>query len=308
MGIRDELGKDLAAQAGPGGLQTVSATVIDVTADGLVNLTMRGATVYGVACADSYRNRRAGDTVAVRRGAIPVVLWRLGADPGDTDEDTIKALAQEIALDAQVVRAARWGTTEPAGAGWQGPMTLYMRTTSDGQVELYGQLTVQTEPPPPPTPPRTPSPVTVSATSSGSWRGGRPDDYASNPMQGDWTGSGNRRGAWFYGSQIADACAGKTVASMKVQFTRARGSGSNSKRPLHVYLHGYTAPPSGQLALGAGPEELLQLSVGATGTATLPASWRAALASGSARGLAIYASGRSDYMAVTDGRITITFS
>lgn len=127
-------------------------------------------------------------------------------------------------------------------------------------------------------------------------------------MQGDWTGSGNRSGAWFYGTKIADACAGKTVASMTVAFSRKSGSGVNGKRPLHLYLHGYTSAPSGQLNLGDGPEELLSLSVGTKGTATLPASWRSALASGSARGLAIYSSGRGDYMGVTGGAITIKFS
>ncbi|PZH18754.1 hypothetical protein C1I97_03385 [Streptomyces sp. NTH33] len=309
MGIRDEFGKDLAALGAlGGGLQTVSAVVTDVTDRGTVNLSMQGADLYDVACTDAYRNRRAGDTVAVRRGAIPVVLWRLGDDPEDTNEATIRSIATEVALDAQVVRAARWGTMEPAGSGWQGPVTLYMRTNAEGKVELYGRLDLQTEPPPPPPSPRTPRPVTISPTSSGSWRGGRPDDYADFPMQGDWTGRGNRRGGWFYGTRIADACAGKTVRSMAVAFTRRRGSGVNSKRPLHVYLHGYTSPPSGQLSLGAGPEDLLRLSVGAKGTATLPAAWRAALASGSARGLAIYASGRADYMAVSGGSITITFS
>ncbi len=77
---------------------------------------------------------------------------------------------------------------------------------------------------------------------------------------------------------------------------------------MHLYLHNYTSPPSGQLNTVAGPEELLSLSVGAKGVATLPASWRSQLASGSARGLAIYAQGRSDYMAVTGGSLTITFS
>lgn len=302
------LGSDLARASGAaGGTGTVSVQVIDVTDSG-VNVDYGGALMLDVPCSDAYRDRKAGDWVAMRPGARPVVMWRIGPDPGDTDEDTIKAIAKEIALDEQVVRAAQWGTTDPAGAGWQGPMSLYMRTNSQGKVELYGRLDLQTEPPPPPPAPRTPSPVTVSATSSGSWRSGRPDDYAAHPMQGDWTGGGNRRGGWFYGTRIADACAGKTVKSMTVHFTRQRGSGSNAKRPLHVYLHGYTSPPSGQLSLGSGPEDLLRLSVGAKGTATLPSSWRTALASGSARGLAIYASGRSDYMAVTDGRITITFS
>jgi hypothetical protein len=52
---------------------------------------------------------------------------------------------------------------------------------------------------------------------------------------------------------------------MTVKFTRRTGSGVNAKRPLHLYLHNYSSAPSGQLNLGDGPEELLSLSVGATG-------------------------------------------
>jgi hypothetical protein len=95
---------------------------------------------------------------------------------------------------------------------------------------------------------------------------------------------------------------------MSVKFTRKRGTGRNSRVPMHLYLHDHTSAPSGQLNLEDGPEELLRLSVGAKGTATLPSSWRTALASGSARGLAIYARGSTDYGAFTGGQITITFS
>nr|WP_202482071.1 hypothetical protein [Streptomyces sp. SID5594] len=302
----EELGRALAAT--PPGVQTVSAQVIDVTQNG-VNLVCQGTLFLDVACPDSYRGRAAGDWVAVRPGAVPVVLWRLGPDPGVTTADDIREIADEVANELQVVRAVTWGEVSPPGAGWQAGTTVYARKNADGKVELYVQLGVPyTDPPPPPKPPRRPSPVTIQATAADSWRGGRRDDYASVPIQGDWTGGGNRRGAWFYGSAIAAACAGKNVATMKVAFTRRTGSGVNAKRPLHLYLHDYTAPPSGQLDLGAGPEELLSLSAGGRGTATLPASWRSALASGSARGLAIYAAGRSDYMAVTGGTITITFS
>jgi hypothetical protein len=301
------LGEDLARALSGSPTGTVSAEVIDVTDVG-VNLNLGGALLLDVPCVDSYRNRKAGDWVAVRPGARPVVMWRLGEDPGDVDESTIRALAAEVALDEQVVRAATWGTAAPSGSGWQTVQTLYLRKNSEGKVELYGQLASQSDTSPDAPPARAPKPVTIAPTAYGTWRGRRPDDYADYPMQGDWTGRGDRRGAWFYGSKIAAACAGKTVATMTVRFTRRRGSGVNSKRPLHLYLHDYQQPPSGQLALDDGPEELLWLSVGATGTATLPASWRSKLASGTVRGLAIYATGSRDYMAVSGGAITITFS
>ncbi|MES9587825.1 hypothetical protein ABWK57_02825 [Streptomyces sp. NPDC094045] len=301
-----DLGALLAPRA-PTGLQTRSAQVDGVTDRG-VNLRVGDELLLDIPCSEGYRNRQAGDWVAVTKGARPVVVWRLGDDPGEATEDEIREIAADTAADMQVVRAVTWGTAAPTGTGWQAGTTVYARKTAAGKVELYVQLAAESDPSPTPPPGRAPSPVTITPTAAGSWRNGRPDDYASSPMQGDWTGGGDRRGAWFYGARIAAACAGKAVASMTVALTRSRGSGSNDKRPLHIYLHGYQSPPSGQLALGDGPEELLRLSVGARGTAALPASWRTALASGSARGLAIYARGRTDYMGVTGGAITIKFS
>jgi hypothetical protein len=284
----------------------VSAQVVDVTDTG-VNLNYQGALLLDVACPDSYRDRRAGDWVAIRPGTVPVVLWRIGPDPGGTDEDTIREVAEDAAADLQVVRAVTWGTSGPAGSGWQTTSTLYVRKNSQGKVELYAQLASVTDPSPPDPPARAPSPVTVSPTAAGTWRSGRPDEYASTPVQGGWTGRGNRRGGWFYGTAIQNACTGKTVASMTATFTRKTGSGVNAKRPLHLYLHGYSSPPPGQLDLGDGPDDRLSLSAGARGSISLPSAWRTALAAGGA-GLAIYADGATDYMAVSGGSIRITFS
>ncbi|MFJ5887504.1 hypothetical protein [Streptomyces californicus] len=302
----DELGRLLAPQP-QAGLQTRSAQVDGVTDRG-VNLRIGDELLLDIPCSEGYRRRQAGDWVAVTKSARPVVVWRLGDDPGETTDEEIREIAADTAADLQVVRSVTWGTGAPAGTGWQAGTTVHARKNSAGKVELYVQLASVSDPSPPDPPTRAPSPVTVTPTSAGSWRNGRPDDYVNNPMQGDWTGGGNRRGAWFYGTKIASACSGKTVASMNVTFTRARGSGANAKRPLHLYLHAYTSAPPGQLNLGDGPEELLNLSVGARGTVALPASWRTALASGTARGLAIYAAGRNDYMGVSGGSITIKFS
>lgn len=295
------LGEDLAAgqKAAGSGSGTVSARVVDVTDEGTVNLMLGGALVTDVPCVDSYRNRTAGDWVAVRPGARPVVMWRLGPDPADDPAD-IRETVQSV----QTVRAVTWGTAAPSGSGWQEASVPWVRQVGDGQVELYLQVAAASEPSPD-TP--TPKPATVTANSSGSWRNGRRDDYRDYPFQGDWTGGGNLRGAWFYGTKIADACAGKTVAKMTVSFTRRRGSGRNARVPMHLYLHDHTSPPS-SLDLDEGPEELLSLSVGAKGTATIPADWRAKLADGTRRGLAIYAKGSRDYAAFSGGTITITFS
>ncbi|MFJ3507791.1 hypothetical protein [Streptomyces luteogriseus] len=298
----------LLAQTGKSAGDVISAQVADVTESGRVNLQLGdGSLLLEIACPTSYRDRAAGDWVAVRMSSVPVVLWRLGADPADTEQDRIEEIAEEAARDVQVVRAATYGTGAPAGSGWQAASAVYVRKV-DGRIEVYFQVADASDPSPDTPAVPSPKPVTVSPSSSGTWRSGRPDEYASAPTQGDWTGRGNRRGGWFYGSAIQNACAGKTVSKMTVAFARKSGAGVNAKRPLHLYLHNHSSPPSGQLNLGDGPEDLLRLSAGAKGTATLPKSWATALASGAAKGLAIYASGSSDYMAVTGGKITITFS
>ncbi|MCX4450722.1 hypothetical protein [Streptomyces sp. NBC_01789] len=306
MTAADDLAKALVQGAAKAPTY-ISAQVVDVTDTG-VNLDYQDALLLDVRCADSYRDRKSGDWVSVRTGAIPVVVHRLGPDPGDESEVEVREIAADVAGDMIPITAYTWGTNPPAGVDWQQVTVLWTRADSNGVGQLYAQVGTAGAPAPTPPATRPPKTVTVTATDSGSWRNSRPDEYASTPMQGDWTGSGNRRGGWFYGTKIADACAGKTVASMTVAFSRKSGSGVNGKRPLHLYLHGYTSAPSGKLDLGDGPEDLLSLSVGAKGTATLPASWRSALASGSARGLAIYSSGRGDYMGVTGGAITIKFS
>ncbi|MDX3713366.1 hypothetical protein PV733_31385 [Streptomyces europaeiscabiei] len=304
----DLLGAALARAGTSGSGDVLSLEVADVTESGRVNLQLgNGDLILEVPCPDSYRDRKAGDWVAVRMSARPVVLWRLGSDPVETETESIEEIAVRAALDSQVVRAATYGTGAPGGSGWQQATEVHVRKV-DGKLELYFKVGSVADPSP--STPGVPAPkaVTISPTDSGSWRNGKPDEYAASPTQGDWTGRGNRRGAWFYGSAIQNACTGKTVAKMTVKFSRKQGSGVNAKRPMHLYLHDHSSAPSGQLDLDAGPEELLSLSVGATGTATLPESWRTQLASGAAKGLAIYSSGSRDYMSVTGGKLTITFS
>lgn len=295
MGIVDQLGKDLARAGTPaaGGLATVGAQVVDVTDDGGVNIQLAGALLTDVPCADSYQNRAAGDWVAVRQGSQPVVLWRLGGDPA------------AVPIPPAAISALTWGTADPPGAGWQSVSQMWVRSDASGVGQLYAQLATVVDPSPPDPGPGS---VSIAATDSGSWRGGSPDSYHSYPTQGDWTGGGDLRGAWFYGTKIASACSGRTVASMTITIARRRGSGVNAKRPVHFYLHDFTSAPGGQLTLGDGPEDLLSLSVGAQGMGALPASWRTALAAGTARGLAIYANGSTDYAAFSGGNIKITFS
>ncbi|WP_431980002.1 hypothetical protein [Streptomyces qinglanensis] len=307
MGVRDDLGRDLADRGRPGGLQTVSVQVVDVTESGRVNVDWGGALLTDVACTDAYRDRRAGDWVALRPGVRPVVLWRVGPDPGRDGDAATRALAAEAALDVQVVRSATWGTAAPTGMGWQEATTPWIRATNDGKIELYMQVGTQTAPPPSPPPSRPPSTVTVSSTGAYSWRGGRLTDsyYAA---QGDPGGVGGPlRGAFFY-YDVAAQCAGKTVASMQLTLWRVQDLGPSGGVTVRAYLHNYTDPPSGQLALGDGPQDLVRLSAGAKAHVSLPAAWAQALAAGTARGVAVYSPSSADYCELNGGDLTITFS
>lgn len=304
MGARDQLGIALArGQRSGGGLQTVSVRVVDVRTDGRVNVDWGGALLVGVPCTDAYRGRAAGDVVAMRPGQRPVVLWRVGPDPGGGDEASIRAVVQ----DEQVVKAVTSGASVPEGEGWQQATTPWVREVPGG-VELHMQLAsagrgTGEEPEPPPT--VTPA-VTLDAAAVGSWRGGAPAE-GGTARQGDPDGTGAYRGGWFYGTAIADACAGKSVAGMTVRLARAPG-GADTKVPIRMYLHAAESPPTGQLELVEEPQDLLRLSAEAEATVPLPVGWQTALAAGTARGIAVSATSTGDYAALTGGRITITFT
>lgn len=307
MGARDELGIDLARAQQTDGFRTVSVQVVDVREDGTVNVDWGGALLTGVACTDAYRVRRDGDWVAMRVGQRPVVLWRVGPDPGADGEAATRALAADVAVDVQVVRAATWGMAAPSGSGWQQATTPWIRKTASGQVELYMQLGSMSVPPPEAPPSRPPSSVKATPVVTGSWRGGRRTDsfYAA---QGDPGGTGGpMRGAFLY-YDLPGRVAGKVVASMRLTVWRVKGLGPSGKVPVHFYLHGYASAPAGQLTLGDGPEDLTRLSDGGKATVSLPASWASALAAGTAGGIAVYGSSRSDYCELNGGDLTITFS
>ncbi|WP_247223630.1 hypothetical protein [Streptomyces scabiei] len=227
MGIREQLGKDLdALDSAAGGLQTVSATVTDVTDAGTVHLTMLGAPFYDVACTDAYRNRKAGDVVAVRRGAVPVVLWRLARTPRTpTPSPSRKSPGDRPGPHRHQRVHLGHGRT---GAGYEEVTQLWTKKDSAGKGVLYAQLASAPDPSP-------------------SSRHAGPEDRRHQPHRlrhvaarppgrlrlQPHTGRLDRArrppGGWFYGTAIAAACSGKTVASMTVKFTRKRGAGNNAK-------------------------------------------------------------------------------
>lgn len=311
------LGKAIAgAKPKIPGIQHVTCQVVDLTDQGTANVTYRGTFIPDVPCAESYVDRKPGDTVVAKLQAGQLLVQGpSGADTsGQTLQDTIKATVQPM-IDNAINAAALisnldYGTTAPGPDYVQVANTYIKVDSTTGATSVYFQTGSAVSPPPsePKVPGKTPDPVSKTATDSGSWRNGRQDSYHDDPSQGDYTGRGDLRGGWFWGTWIADQCQGKTVKSMTLKLTRRSGSGSAGKRVVHLYLHDYANPPA-TLDLDVQAANPPSLSWGATTTWTVPDGLVDNLASGSAKGFAIYDSGPSDYMSMSPNAVlTINFA
>ena len=274
MSGSDELGVWLAATDRTNNQRTMSARVADVTATG-VNLIIGEALVTNVPCADSYQGRKRGDWVAVRISAgQPVVMWRLGAS--SSPEQTLESIALG---------------SGPAPAGYVQADSVHVRRNADGSLSVYVRSSAAapwtpgqgTQPPPD-------VGRILRANDTGAWWGGARDVTQTDPAQGarPQTPTVPVSGGWFYGTAIADACAGKTVANMTLRIIRTE-DGPVERTPLHLYTHSYTDAPASALALDDGPEDLLSFSPGASEVVTLPEYWWPLFASGTRRGFAVYA-------------------
>lgn len=279
----------VAAMAATQQVAMIDAVVTAVTDDG-VNLSASGFLVDGVACLAGYTGRAVDDVVLVLTFAKRwVVLGRIGP------EDTSTTAAQIL-----------WGTAAPAGSGWW--------RTADSGVWAKGSTIyvegVANDGSPPVSAPST-SPVTIQPSQTGAWREGD-REAGSPPIQGAWpTYPHPYTGGWFYGTDIASACAGKTVANMQFRAVRQGKSsgGVYGGAAMRLFLHNYTTRPGGKPALSnqwnAGnlqPSEADWLS--------MPSSWITALAAGSKRGVGCDAgTAESTYLKYTasSGAIRITF-
>lgn len=265
---------------------TLTASVTSVATDGTVTITLAGAPVPGVPCLDSYASRKAGDAVrvAVTAGQM-LVLGRIG-NPAD----------QQAAAVTEFHASA---SAPPAGAGWEAVTT--------GVWAKAGAIWLQYAAAPPPGPA---DPATVNSTNWGAWRGSQRATWADGPTQGDWTGGGNYKGAWFWGSAITSALSGMTVASATVTITRSSTlHGSYGSVGVNLYLHNAGSPGSSAPATVAGPIDAGGLGLGQSRAITLPTAWADQLKAGTAKGFGITGSGRSDYLiATTSAVFKATFS
>lgn len=139
-------------------------------------------------------------------------------------------------------------------------------------------------PPPPTVPPPAPPPVVStgvlevpaidSATHSGSGSWWNSEDGV---RQGEWGGK-SYQGAWFYGTQPAQA-RGLVVTRLRFRLgARRRMGGYNSPLELRFHLHGHATRPGSGPALSAGPHPVtIAPSYGGGDLIDLPVAWGQAL-------------------------------
>lgn len=162
------------------------------------------------------------------------------------------------------------------------------------------------------------SPITVYATSSGSYRlgyGGMWRNDGDEVYQGDWTGNDNHRGLYFYGtdiySKLSTGGVVRTPTKVTIYLKRLNTShGNNTGVGINLRGHVYQTKPSGDPVggltnEGSDGDDIVFLSRGEAATVTVPSSWYNNIVDGTAstriEGFGVYGSTTSDY-AVMYGR------
>jgi hypothetical protein len=156
------------------------------------------------------------------------------------------------------------------------------------------------------------SPISVTANSSDSYRlgyGGMWRNDGDDIYQGEWSGSDNHRGAYFYGTKIYDALnAGgvvRTPTKATIYLKRLSTShGNNTGVGINLRGHVYQTKPSGDPVggmtnEGSDGDDIVFLSRGEAATVTIPSSWYNNIVDSTAsdriEGFGVYGSSTSDY-------------
>lgn len=280
------------AKADPRTVRGLVATVSAVREDGRVNLAVYGELLEGVACATSYTGRATGDVVVVQRlQGVWTVAYRVGGEP-----DQPASLAPPVA-DITV------GDTAP-GAGWTAGQ-VWFAPGAGGRMRLFLQKDTAAVVAPAPL-----GEARIGWSDAGSWQRSSRAEHHPEPTQGNYVGDPDYTGAWFYGNALTQATAGKPVAQVVLRMARAtRGGVFSGVRP-RVYLHGHPTAPSRTPVLLDGPWDFPALEVGQAKESPIPAEFVSSLASGAAKGFAIYANGPSAYLvcAPSAGTVRVTYT
>lgn len=146
----------------------------------------------------------------------------------------------------------------------------------------------------PPAPPETT--VEFKSTDSGSYAHnyGVWDSTTTNDViQSKWNSYGDYEGLWFFGSDVSNTVAGKTIKSMRIYVTRKSSGGYSSGVPIHFRWHGYQSKPSGNPSVSS-EMTTVDFAWGEGKWVTLPSSFYNNFESGSADGIAIYTGGTAN--------------
>ena len=289
--LEDDLARfvrqEIDAQTDPFQLLVVDS----VQANGTVNLKWGTDVLTGIPCNQSYVNRKDGDVVLVIRHSGG---WRV-----------IDKIGDEHRIEYPPIPSLAFGPNQPPGSAWVEAQTVWVQ---DGAI--YVQTGVGPGLPGDPIDAQSASkqiPVTVSPTATAGYIAGQRN--GTEPRQGAWGDYPEPwTGAWFYGTEIATACAGKTVATMSIQLSRsAEPHGTLSKATPRLRTHNEptlttTTPQTDNPWAGPG------LGIGSEEWATIPDETTQALAVGNIAGIAVATDPGLDYIVYGScGDILITF-
>lgn len=154
-----------------------------------------------------------------------------------------------------------------------------------------------------------PDTVVLSAVDSGTWGGSWSDSDIIT--QGSLTGADGGLGCWLYDARV-DAIAGWTVTGASLHIVRSPAG--DGPAAVHVVAHTASSRLSTPTVVG-DPVAAGTVLPGETADLPLPAAMVQQLADGTAQGLAVVASGATDWCQligagtdITSGQITITRS
>lgn len=145
-----------------------------------------------------------------------------------------------------------------------------------------------------------------TAHSFATWHTGQPGGWRAErpyPMQGDdapyGASYGNHTGCIFFGSDatadMRSRLVGRSIQSVRLRLQRQSAGGEATEGAVSLYTHNHDSQPSGAPSLGLVAEDAATLGWGQAQWIALPVAFGTALATGDARGFALYRSSGSPY-------------
>lgn len=139
------------------------------------------------------------------------------------------------------------------------------------------------------------STVTYNATSGDSYKVKYNSWRNDNTVrQGDWSGTGMHKGAWFFGSQFSEI-KGKTIESVTLTVQRQSSGGNSSAVLFTLKMHNYSGRPSGSPSFLSNWSKNISLAIGKSTTITITDSAvLTAISNGTMKGFGVEVSNTSN--------------